>query len=237
VPDAARGPALVSCVIAAYNSAEYVEEAIRSVLAQTYRPIEVVVADDGSQDATLELAAAFGEPVRVVTQETSGPAATRNLGLRKARGELIAFIDADDLWHPEKLARQTARLQARPELQASVTHVRNFWEEGHGELERHYRDHPRMQPVPGYATTTLLARRSAFDTVGDLDTGLWFGDAMDWFVRARELGVEVELMPDVLTFHRFHAGNLSRRRSRASEDEFLGLVKASLDRRRGRSAK
>jgi glycosyltransferase involved in cell wall biosynthesis len=236
VPDAALGPALVSCVIAAYNSAEYVEAAIRSVLAQTYRPIEVVVADDGSQDATRELAAAFGEPVRVVAQENAGPAATRNLGLRVARGELVAFLDADDLWHPEKLVRQTARFEARPELQASITHVRNFWAEDQAELESHYRDHPRMRPMPGYATTTLLARRSAFDVVGELDTGLWFGDAMDWFVRARDLGVEVELMPDVLTFHRFHPGNLSRRRSRESEDEFLGLLKASLDRRRGRPA-
>ena len=236
MPDAAGGPALVSCVIAAYNSGEYVEEAIRSVLAQTYRPIEVVVADDGSQDATRELAGAFGEPVRIVTQENGGPAATRNLGLREMRGELVAFLDADDLWHPEKLARQMARFLARPELQASVTYVRNFWGTDEAELESHYRDHPRMQPMPGYATTTLLARRSAFDTVGELDTGLWFGDALDWFVRARELGVEIELMPDVLTFHRMHPGNLARRRSRDSEDEFLGLLKASLDRRRGRSS-
>ncbi len=236
MPGAARGPASVSCVVVTYNSAEYVQDAIRSVLAQTHRPIEVLVADDGSQDATCQLAAAFGDPVRVVaTDETAGPAATRNFGRRQTRGEFVAFLDGDDLWHPEKLARQLARFEARPKLQASIGHVRNFWGEGQQELQRHYRDHRRMEAMPGYVTTTLLARTSAFDTVGELDPELWFADSMDWFVRARELGVEVELIPDVLTFHRLHPENLSRRRSRASEDEFLEVVKASLDRRRGRS--
>jgi glycosyltransferase involved in cell wall biosynthesis len=235
VPDEARG-ALVSCVVAAFNSARYVEEAIRSVLAQTHRPIEVVVVDDGSEDGTPDLAAAFGDPVRVVEQQNAGPAATRNRGVHEARGEFVAFLDADDLWHPEKLARQLARFEARPGLQASIAHVRNFWEEGQEELAEHYRDHRRMGAMPGYATTTLLARRPVFDTVGELDTSLWFADAVDWFVRARELGVEVELLPDVLTFHRLHPDNLTRRRSRASEDEFLTIVKGLLDRRRGRSA-
>jgi glycosyltransferase involved in cell wall biosynthesis len=235
VPDEGRG-AVVSCVVAAFNSAQYVEEAIRSVLAQTHRPIEVVVVDDGSEDATRELAAAFGDPVRVVAQQNSGPAATRNRGLRETRGEFVAFLDADDLWHPEKLARQLARFEAHPSLQACIAHVRNFWEEGQDELAEHYRDHRRMGAMPGYATTTLLARRSAFEAVGELDTNLWFADAVDWFMRARELGVEVELLPDVLTFHRLHPDNLTRRRSRASEDEFLSIVKGLLDRRRGRLA-
>jgi glycosyltransferase involved in cell wall biosynthesis len=236
VPDAAGGPALVSCVVVTYNSAEFVEDAVRSVLAQTHRPIEVVVADDRSEDATRELAAAFGPPVRVVvTDETAGPAATRNFGLRETRGEFVAFLDGDDLWHPDKLVRQLARFAARPELQASIAHVRNFWEEGQDELQRRYDDHRRMGAMPGYATTTLLARRSAFHAVGELESDLWFADALDWFLRARELGVQVELIPDVLTFHRLHPDNLSRRRSRASEDEFLDIIKASLDRRRGRS--
>ena len=168
-------------------------------------------------------------------RRTSGPAATRNRGLRETR-EFVAFLDADDLWHPEKLARQLARFEAHPSLQACIAHVRNFWEEGQHELVEHYRDHRRMGAMPGYATTTLLARRSAFEAVGELDTNLWFADAVDWFMRARELGVEVELLPDVLTFHRLHPDNLTRRRSRASEDEFLTIVKGLLDRRRGRSA-
>jgi GT2 family glycosyltransferase len=98
-----------------------------------------------------------------------------------------------------------------------------------------YRDHPRAGSVPGYATTTLLARRSVFDVVGRFDTSLWFSDATDWFLRAREHGVVLDVVPEVLVFHRMHEHNLTRRRSAASRAEFARTVKASLDRRRGRA--
>jgi glycosyltransferase involved in cell wall biosynthesis len=224
---------LVSCVVVALNSAPWVEAAVRSILDQAYRPIEVIVVDAGSQDDTVAIVERLGDPVRVVIDPEGGPAATRNRGLTEAKGEFIAWLDADDLWLPEKLERQMARFEARPELQCSVTHVRNFWNEGLEAEEAHYRDHPRMQPIPGYAMTTVLARRSLFDEVGALNPDRWFGDAADWFIRARERGVEIELISDVLTLHRLRKDNLSRRRSRDSEDEFLDIVKSALDRRRG----
>jgi glycosyltransferase involved in cell wall biosynthesis len=229
------GAELVSCIVPAHNAAAHLRMALDSILDQTHRPLEIVVVDDGSTDDTAAIAASYGEPVRVVHQVDAGPAATRNLGIRSARAELVAFLDPDDLWHPEKLARQVARFRARPELDCSVTHVRMFWPEGHDDVERRYRDHPRMAGIPGYATGSLLARRSAFDRVGPLNTGLWFTDAVDWFVRAREHGLAIELLDDVLVFHRLHRDNLTSRREEASRDEFLALVKGALDRRRGRS--
>lgn len=229
-------PPLVSCIVAAHDSAPWVGAAIRSILDQTCRPLEVIVVDDGSRDETAAVAAQFGDPVRVVTQPPAGPAATRNRGLHEARGELVGWLDADDLWHPEKLERQMARFRERPDLDCSVTHVRNFWDEGLHEEEARYRDHPRMQPIPGYVMGTVLARRSVFDEVGELDTGRWFGDAADWFIRARERGTVIELLRDVLTFHRLRGDNLTRRRSRDSEDEFLDIVKSALARRRARAA-
>jgi glycosyltransferase involved in cell wall biosynthesis len=228
-PEARR---LASCVVAAFNSERWVSDAIRSILDQTYRPIEVIVVDDGSQDATSEVARGFGEPVRVITQETAGPAATRNRGVREARGDYVAWLDADDLWHPEKLVRQVTYLEHRPAIQGVASHVRNFWAEGHEAEEEHYRDHLRMNPIPGWATTTLLVRRPAFVAVGELDTELWFGDALDWFMRARDNGIAIEMLSDVLTFHRLRRDNLSTRRSRESEEEFLDIVKTSLERRR-----
>jgi glycosyltransferase involved in cell wall biosynthesis len=228
-----NGP-LISCVVPTFNSERYLGEALGSILAQTYRPLDIVVADDGSTDGTARVAAGCGGAARFVSQSTAGPAATRNLGLEAARGEFVAFLDADDLWHPEKLARQMARFGARPDLDASTTHVQMFWADEAAEEGKRYKGHPRARPIPGYSTTTLLARRGLFERIGRFDAGLWFGDAMEWFMRASERGAVIELLPDVLAYHRVHGANLTRRRIAASRDEFLGLVKGALDRRRAR---
>ena len=191
VPNVATGyKPLVSCVVPVFNGEPFLAEALESILAQTYRPIEIIVADDGSTDGTRGIAQAFGEQIRFETQPTAGPAETRNLGIRAARGELIAFLDADDLWYPEKLWRQIASLRERPEREACVTHVQLFWTPDLEAERQQYRDHPRAQPVPGYASTTLLARRRAFDKVGLFNRELWFSDATEWFIRAREQQVQ-----------------------------------------------
>lgn len=107
-----------------------------------------------------------------------------------------------------------------------------FWIPGLEQEADEYRENPRSKAVPGYATTTLMAKRSVFERVGSFRTDLWFSDATDWFMRARESGVVIELMPDVLTFHRMHELNLTRRRSEASKVEFARIVGESLIRRR-----
>lgn len=226
-----RAP-LVSCIVPVYNGERYVCGSVGSIMAQTHRPIEIIIADDGSTDGTRPAVEAFGDDVRFVTQSTAGPAATRNLGLHAARGEFLAFLDADDLWHPEKLTLQLARFAEDSELDLCLSHVQMFWTPEVSSEGEAYREHPRAQPIPGYATTTLLARRNVFERVGVFDTGLWFGDATDWFIRAAEKGLKLEILPDVLTFHRMHGENLTRRRREDSGEEFLRIVKASLDRRR-----
>jgi GT2 family glycosyltransferase len=95
-----------------------------------------------------------------------------------------------------------------------------------------YQDHHRAGPVPGFATTTLLARRSLFSRVGEFNPDLWFSDATEWFLRVRENGIRVEVLPDVLVYHRMHESNLTRRRSQASREEFVRIARESLARRR-----
>jgi glycosyltransferase involved in cell wall biosynthesis len=102
---------LVSVIIPTYNRGHVVPEAIESVLRQTYLRLEVIVVDDGSTDNTPECLQQFAGRIRVVTQENAGPAAARNRGIEMARGELIAFLDSDDLWLPRKLERQVTLLQ------------------------------------------------------------------------------------------------------------------------------
>lgn len=111
---AADGP-LVSVILPVYNRAWCVERAIRSVLAQTYRPLELIVVDDGSTDGTREVVERFGASLTLLVQERAGAYPARNLGLRHARGELVAFADSDDAWLPDRLAVQVP-LMRRPEV-------------------------------------------------------------------------------------------------------------------------
>ena len=229
---------LVSCIVPVFNGERYLAEALDSIVAQQYEPLEIIVADDGSTDGTAAIVRSYGKRVRVVRQSNSGAPAARNLGLQVARGELIAFLDSDDLWHRDKLARQTARFAARPELEVSVTHVQTFWiPELRDEAER-FRDHPLSQPQPGYVTITMLARRALFERVGAFNATLTVGDPMEWFVRAAEHGAVMELLPDTLAYRRLHRHNLSweagasRRMTTAMQEAVLRVVKESLDRRR-----
>jgi glycosyltransferase involved in cell wall biosynthesis len=104
----------VSVVITTYNQAEYIAETVRSALSQTYPHREIIVVDDGSTDETGARLAPFRDRVALVRQENQGIAASRNTGVRSATGELIAFLDGDDLWEPNKLAVQVAAYQAHP---------------------------------------------------------------------------------------------------------------------------
>lgn len=226
---------LVSCVVPVYNGALHLEEALDSILAQDWRPLEVIVVDDGSTDDTRSIAlgvAARAPEVRVVTQRNAGPAAARNRGIELSRGQLICFLDGDDLWHPEKIRLQVSHLQANPRLDHCVHHIQNFWD---GELVREaerYQHHARGKPVAGYVTQCLMARRRAFEQAGTFDARLKHGDSADWFLRARGIGLVGDLMPEVLTYRRMHAENRSRVHASRSLDEFFGILKQSLDRKR-----
>jgi len=221
---------MISCIVPAYNSRKYITEALDSIFAQTYSAIEVIGSTDGTQD----IIRTYPRIVKLLTQDNAGPAESRNFGLRAAAGSFIAFLDADDLWVPEKLSKQMSHFENDPALDICVSHAQMFWPKHlEAEVEK-YQNYMRSGPIPGYATTTLLAKRYVFDKIGLFDSHYWFGDATDWFLRAKEAGLKFEMVPEVLTLHRMHETNLTRRRSKASRDEFLAIVKASLDRRRGR---
>jgi glycosyltransferase involved in cell wall biosynthesis len=231
---------LISCIIPVFNGERYLGQSLDSILAQTYRPIEVIVIDDGSTDGTRQLVASYGDRVRYFWQPNAGPPRARNFGLRLAQGEFVAFLDADDLWQPDKLSLQMARFRERPELDLCVTYCQVFWIPELSEEQGRFRGHRLSQPLPGYVTQTLLARHALFERVGDFATSRLVGDPADWFLRAAEQGAVMELLPDVLVHRRFHENNFSvesdtRRMKPPMQDAILEVVKASLDRRRGQS--
>ena len=214
-------PPLVSVVMPAYNAERHIGEALQSVLAQTYTPVEIVVVDDGSRDATAETVRRFGPRVRFTAQTNAGAGAARNRGLAMACGRYIAFLDADDSWPPKKLARQVEILEANPGCDLLFGQVQQFL---HGAEDL-------GSPEPGILPGTLLARREAFERVGPLAEDLKLGEFIDWYARAKEAGLSTRIEPAVWLRRRIHQDNLGVR-ERASRGDYLRVLKAAMDRRR-----
>ena len=225
-------PNLVSCIIPTYNGERFVAQAIDSILAQTYIPLEIICVDDGSTDGTEAAVRRFGDRVQYVRQSNAGPATARNTGARAARGEFLAFLDSDDTWLPDKLKLQVTHLRNNPDQGFCVAHVQNFWEPELAEEQRKFQDHPRSKPVAGYVTQALLVRASAFETIGPFNTELKHTDATEWFLRAKSCGVVGHLLGDVLVMRRLHKDNRSRQFAGRSRDEFLDMAMAALKKKR-----
>lgn len=222
----------VSVIIPLHNNDAYVTGAIESVLAQTRPAQEIIVVDDGSTDRSAERVQGFGERVRYRYQTNQGAAAARNTGVRLARGELIAFLDADDLWCRDKLALQCAALDRAPAPTLVFGHVEHFHSpESAGELRS--RVHCPPNPLPGYLPSTLLVRREHFDKVGVFETGWRVGEFLDWYMRAQEQGARVTLLPQVVARRRVHRSNQGLTRRSARED-YARILHARLARARGK---
>jgi glycosyltransferase involved in cell wall biosynthesis len=209
----------VSVVIPVRDGARYLGEALDSVAAQTVPPHEVIVVDDGSSDDSAAMAAAHGARVERRPPLGNGPA--RNRGIEVSSGELIAFLDADDVWLPQKLERQLELLRARPEGDLVFGHVRQFESPELGDRVEEAR--------PGVLITVMLARRTAFDRVGLFDDHLRV-ELMDWLLRSREAGLVELMVDDVVAMRRIHATNLSR--EHATRRDYALAIKSALDRRR-----
>jgi glycosyltransferase involved in cell wall biosynthesis len=225
-------PRLVSCIVPVFNGERYVAETIESILGQTHIPIEIIVVDDGSTDRTQEVLRPFGDGIRVLTQENQGPSGARNHGLEESRGEFIAFLDADDLWIPEKLELQLERMDGQPGLDLCSGHIKSFWIPELDHERAQFEDHPYHQSRALLSPCTVLTRREIFERVGRFDPELRNGEDTDWFMRAMKLGVAMETLPDLLVHRRQHLNNLTRA-ARPSTDAVLELLKRTLD--RGRS--
>jgi glycosyltransferase involved in cell wall biosynthesis len=222
-------PSLITVIIPMYNAARYLAEAIESVLAQSYRPIEVIVVDDGSTDSSAEIAKAFGAPVRLVSQPQSGVAAARNTGVALAQGDFLAFLDADDLWLPGKLTLQIEALQKNPQVDAIFSHIEQFHSP---ELEGTSNIPPILHhTLAGYSSVTMLVRRHAFLRVGPFDPSWEYGEFIDWYARAQEQGVVSLLLPEVLVRRRIHTTNFGIL-NRDTRMDYPRVLKAALDRRK-----
>lgn len=207
----------VSVIIAAFNAEPYLAAALQSVLTQTCPPTEVLVIDDGSSDNSASVAQAYAPWVQVFRQANRGPAAARNVGIRHSTGENLAFIDADDLWMPEKLARQMEILQGDSACEAVLGKVVNFItpelnDEQCGLLAS------RAGLSGAFLVGAMLIRRSAFMRVGEFNEQWRHGDFIDWWARATDLGLRYTAIPELVMQRRLHTNNMTRREPLGAAD-------------------
>jgi len=230
-------PSTVSVVIPAYNTAEFIPDALESVLAQTVQPLEILVVDDGSQDATPQVMRKFKDRVRYIRKERNGPAAARNLGIRSAAGEWIALLDSDDLWLPERLEQQLKLAErngadlvfcdATSMKEGNLTATTRFTQYRLKERwikeapEGLLRDPFRLLFEAGcyILPSTVLIRREALLEAGLFDENIYCNEDMDLWLRLA-VNHRFAVVNESLVLRRLHGKNIS--------DDFWTVVTGEL---------
>jgi glycosyltransferase involved in cell wall biosynthesis len=224
------GPPRVTVVIPTYNRADLLMEAIGSVLAQSFSSIEVVVCDDGSTDDTAARVAALGRPARYCGLPRTGSlAATRNRGIEVAQGALVAFLDDDDLWEPEKLAGQIALLERHPELGLVYTDRQVVPADGSGAVVVHTPTSSGPTPLLDLVLSrqmpcigSVLVRRELLQEIGGFDETLTTAEDLDLYLRLAPL-TRAAGVPEPLVIVRRRAGSLSEERPAVFENAIEAL--------------
>ena len=219
----------ISVIIPIYNNALYIQEAIRSVLSQGIEKLEILVIDDGSTDDFEEKIKGFNNPhIRLIKQINSGAAAARNNGIKNAKGEFLAFLDADDIWAPNKLKLQLEVLINREDINMVYGQVKEFYDSsilGYDDLQKN------AKTFVGYISGALLISKKDFLSVGDFQSKWKVAEFIDWYDRAKYVGLSEFLLPDMLMFRRIHSGNIDRLH-RPDAKQYVAVLKEALDRRR-----
>lgn len=224
---------LISVIIPVHNGEKYLQEAMKSVTAQTYPSIEIIIVDDGSSDSSETIAKQFQPAVRYFYQLHLGIAAALNLGIAQARGAFVALLDADDLWVENKLALQMSALNANPELDSAFGYVKQFISPELDQASKQKLSCP-SDAMPGYLKGTMLIRKDMLMHIGPFESRWRVGEFIDWYARAIDSGLRSILVPEVVLLRRLHNTNLGIQEPDARTD-FVRILKASLDRRKQRT--
>jgi len=229
-------PPQVSVIIPTFNSANVIAETLATVAGQTHPEFEVIIAvDAGSTDATATVVQAWCDRdprFRCVIHPHCGISQSRNIAVQHARGELLAFLDADDLWRPEKLARQLADFRDHPEINFSYTNYVT-WD---GRTEGGLRYGPNKKLPEGnvlhslihsclFGTSTIMVRRELFHRAGGFDPEIPSCEDWDLWLRLAEHGLFAKGIRDPLVRYRRWEGNHSNVRMREAEHNLIVLTK------------
>ena len=225
---------LVSVIIPNYNYGRYLGGAIDSVLTQSYPNVELLVVDDGSNDESPEVVRRYAGRLRWLSQPRQGVSAARNRGIQESRGELVAFLDSDDAWYPEKLARQVARLD-RPAVGMVCCGMEHVDEAGRvlgrslpTQRGRLLRDIALLRWTYAPGGSGALVRRSSLERAGLFDPAL--STSADWDLWRRIAAQDdIEICPEPLVRYRVHAGSMHTNLAAFEHDMLLAFDKMFKD--------
>lgn len=218
-------PMSYSVVVPAFNAADTIEETIHSALSQTIQPRQIIIVDDGSTDGTADRARRLAKIVGVIRQENAGVGRATTVGLAAVETPLVATLDADDLWLPHKIAAQIDHLRRHAECHG----IFSFW--------RTFREGQKGGDVgPGWSRTTMLIRTKSALQIGPvIDPEGGRGDMIDWIARARDAGLRLDMIEDVLALRRIRPGSLSYGRDPVRDRGYAMVAWLALQRRKQRS--
>ena len=219
----------VSVIIPSYNAAKYLPEALESILNQTRKADEIILIDDGSTDNTEQLISSYPEVI-YFKQENSGTAAALNEGIKKSSGDILAFLDADDIWMPDKINLQLNALQQNPAIDMIFGWIEQFISPELAEQEKSKIEFQQGAMI-GRHKSTWLIKREAFYKVGFFKGSFALEEFLDWYMKAKENGLTEIIIEQTLARRRIHDSNASRLNKNLRK-EFPRLLKAALDRRR-----
>lgn len=199
---------LISVIIPVWNGEKYLPEALRSIYAQQYPSLEIIVIDDGSIDNTATIAQA-NKNIMYLYQDHQGPSAAKNLGLRNANGNFIAFLDCDDLWIQNSLSQHLNYLIENPSVNIIQSKVQDFYFDS--ELKKIC---PITQPYFMFPFMgSSLFRKLVFDSVGLFEASLNFSEDWDWALRAYESNIKKEKLNFLSLLIRKHENNMTKNAS------------------------
>jgi len=218
---------LVSAIVTLYNQGHFARATIESVLAQDYRPVEVIVVDDGSTDDTAAICAGFGDRITYLQQPNTGAGAARNTGMRRARGALLAFLDGDDIWDPGKIGAQVAAARAHHDAGVVVVDGVKFEDESvlaptlyYGPVQQHFAEHGGTEMITEcyeellqhyliHSPSQIMIRREVFSRVGPWDARIRVSSDYELMLRIGAAGYPFVFLADALIRYRIVASSLS----------------------------
>jgi glycosyltransferase involved in cell wall biosynthesis len=219
---------VISAILAVMNGERYLAEAIESILEQSSPPEELIVIDGDSTDRSAEIAGTY-EEATVIRQSGEGLAQAWNQAIEASSGNLIGFLDSDDLWLPRKQATQAQALEENLELAGVIGRARFELAPGMDPppgFRPEVLDRDHMAPMPG----TALVRRELFDQVGYFDEDYWLAMDVDWFARVKDAGHVVGTVDHTVLLKRYHPLNLSHTRPQIYESEIVRALRDSAKR-------
>ena len=193
--------ALSSVIIPVFNGERFLEEAICSVIEQSYKPVELIIVDDGSNDGTVDIIKKYEKYLRSHSQVNQGQVYAMNTGLTLAEGQYVSFLDSDDLLLKDKLLHHISFMEMKKEVDILISKMEIFY-------DKTFQNNIHVEEE-GYNLSCATIRRSAFDSVGKFDIQYKHAKEMEWLIRARSCGKIIKMDDEIVLRRRLHDKNMS----------------------------